>query len=907
MTHRTAPLAAATVELLEPRLLMSSGALIVTNASLASAFAPVAEWYTRKGYPASVVTLDAISAMYTGRDLQEQLRNCIRDFHDNHGVDYVLLGGDNTIVPDRDTRVVVSSYVESTMPTDLYYASLSGTWDADGDGIFGEAIVDGVNLAYDVMVARYPIRTAAHVQTLFNKVLAYELNPPTANWATEMLSTGTELWSSYGPGTYNGITYDRTVSDAEIKGRTADALYVQPYWNERTLDVLYDTATSWDAAVAGDYTLTASNLLSAMTNGYQFMHMATHGSTFAWGMESGSSFSSSSLNTTPGLADVAIITTIACNTGGFDAGDACLSEAFLRSENASTIVYLGCSRYGWGYYGGSLGPSFRYSYQFYQEFLQNNRRLAADAFMASKEAFELVSRYEGAYRWVQFGLNFQGDPLIQMYRTDPTALAPLFNGWISEGAQTYTVSNLPAGARVCLWQGDSVYEVGSAGANGVYEATIAPGTGTMRVTIVAPDAPVYLADVNVIEPPTVERSSPAGQAMETMFDPTFYLARHTAAAAAVAAGTYADAFEYYLRAGIRQGHSPSGLFDEGYYLRTNPDIAAVVAAGELASGFEHFAQYGLREGRSSLGIFDAAFYLRANPDVLAAVAGGTFRSAFEHFACFGVRENRSPSLFFDPQYYAQHSGEALGTLSGGTLSADGWSSTLEHYLDVGRWENRNPSAWFDATYYVQQNPDVAAGVAAGAVPTVFDHFVLWGQTEGRDPLAIFQQAYYLQQNPDVAAACQAGMFRSAYEHFLLFGIHEQRAFAPNYDESLYLTSNPDVAAAVAQQQVGSGMEHFLTFGRLEGRTVSTAPTVVDVALPAGGPDLLANPGDSSLPSGGSPAIPAAVLPADVLALDDALLMPLGECPGGSADAGWTGPGEPEAVFDALAASPALAA
>ncbi len=484
-------------ESLEKRLLMSGGALIITNSQLAAAFQQVADWYTRKGYPAEIVTLDAIYSQYSGVDSQERIRNCIRDYHDNEGVDYVLLGGDDSIVPDRNTYVKVGSYIQTTMPTDLYYASLEGTWDSDGDHIYGEAGQDtDVYLTYDVIVGRYPVRTAEHVTNLYNKVVAYETTPPQTDWATEMLAAGVRLWNSYGAGTYNGISFDHTASDAEIKSLTADAEYVLPYWSERDLDIFFDSATSWDGAASGDYSLNAANLSAAMSNGYQFMQMSTHGNYTLWGLESGG-YSSGTVSGLSDPFDVAIVSTMACNTGGFDAADPALSEAFLRSPDTGTIVYLGCSRYGWGYASTSLGPSLRYSYQFYKEFLTGESTLAGEAFAASKEYFAPSSAYDGSYRWVQFGLNFQGDPMVQMYRTDPVTLDPVYASQIDDDAQTFTVSGLTPGARVCLWQGEGVYEVGEADGQGEYSVQIDPETGELLLTVIAQDAAVYTGTIDV--------------------------------------------------------------------------------------------------------------------------------------------------------------------------------------------------------------------------------------------------------------------------------------------------------------------------------------------------------------------------------------------------------------------------
>ena len=74
---------------LEPRLLMSNGVLLITNEALVGSFQQVANWYTRKGYPAQIVTTEDIYENYSGVDAQAKIRNCITEFHNTGGADTV--------------------------------------------------------------------------------------------------------------------------------------------------------------------------------------------------------------------------------------------------------------------------------------------------------------------------------------------------------------------------------------------------------------------------------------------------------------------------------------------------------------------------------------------------------------------------------------------------------------------------------------------------------------------------------------------------------------------------------------------------------------------------------------------------------------------------------------------------
>ena len=115
-----------------------------------------------------------------GSDL-ESIRNYIRDAYTNWGIEYVLIGGDDTVVPapmlwvsgmDENT-----TYYEDTMPADIYYACLDGPYNYDGDGKWGEPH-DGTNggdvdLIAEVYVGSACVDNIADVNNFVTKTVAY--------------------------------------------------------------------------------------------------------------------------------------------------------------------------------------------------------------------------------------------------------------------------------------------------------------------------------------------------------------------------------------------------------------------------------------------------------------------------------------------------------------------------------------------------------------------------------------------------------------------------------------------------------------------------------------------------------------------------------------------------------------
>ena len=140
--------------------------VVVTGAGLDTVFQRLADWKTAKGVPAVVRTMDWVYAYYTGRDQAEQLRNYLKTLPDS-GVKYVLLGGDVDVVPFRKAFAMASEWGadprEDSLPCDLYFADLQGSWDANNNNVFGE-VDDSVNLYADLSVGRAPVNSVAQAQ-----------------------------------------------------------------------------------------------------------------------------------------------------------------------------------------------------------------------------------------------------------------------------------------------------------------------------------------------------------------------------------------------------------------------------------------------------------------------------------------------------------------------------------------------------------------------------------------------------------------------------------------------------------------------------------------------------------------------------------------------------------------------
>jgi hypothetical protein len=409
--------------------------LIITSAAMSNAFQQLATYRASAAggsHTTRVTTTNLIGTTYAGVDIQAKIRACISNAVATLGTTMVVLGGDDTIVLDRDCYVAAVGSIENNMPTDLYYSNLDGSWDADGDSIYGET-TDAVDLAWDVVVARIPVRTEAQATNYLNKVRAYEAGTPAAD---QIILGGPAAWSVYsGSGrptddvTGDGHAGFRStspahtyVSDSEKWLRRMYRDGVAKYWSA-TVGIICDTLTSWDGSTCGDYLESPANTQAAFNRNWTHLMFSGHGYPQGWGLES-AEYTQANATSLTGLT--AFVYTDACMTGHFDKNsnlvegysyvtEPCLGESFLRNARGGAVAYIGCARYGWGSPASwDGGPSMVYAYKFYKRLYESTNRTLGVAFAMHKADMIAQSGTDYCERWVQFGLNLLGDPALMM-------------------------------------------------------------------------------------------------------------------------------------------------------------------------------------------------------------------------------------------------------------------------------------------------------------------------------------------------------------------------------------------------------------------------------------------------------------------------------------------------------------
>lgn len=383
--------------------------LIITCDSLRSAFSPLVQWKNMKGIRTKIVSVEDIDGEYSDASIQIKIKHCIHDYFQNNNLKYVLLGGDDSIVPVMGCYAIVNDKLDSSIPADKFYACFDGAfdWDANGNGVKGE-ISDNVNLLQQIFLSRLPVQTAQHVHNYIQKLLIYEQSP-SQSYVQKFLLSGTKLWNYKPSGK----------SDAEEKSEKFYNENIAPYWGG-CLYRFFDTDSDFGGP---DYDLTEELLNSQLNNGYHFIHYASHGAQTSLSAEIGD-YTVDGVRELHNVTTPFLFTTMACETNHFDNGNSeCLSEAFIRHSQGGAIGYLGSSRSGWGYRNSdrytTLGSSFKYNASFFRNLFENNIFHFAEIVSVAKNAYIAEASDNSAMRWLQYSLNPLGDAEMPIYTVNP--------------------------------------------------------------------------------------------------------------------------------------------------------------------------------------------------------------------------------------------------------------------------------------------------------------------------------------------------------------------------------------------------------------------------------------------------------------------------------------------------------
>jgi parallel beta-helix repeat protein len=372
--------------------------VIITNNALKSSFQTLVNWKITRGLTATVVLTEDIlkDPRYNSdgpfgdgnsspkfNDTQARIRNFIRDAYLNWGTKYVLLGGDDEIIPSRGVYCsggYQHSYTDYNIPSDMYFGCLDSSWDKDNDTIFAEAVYpfpgpengtagEEADFFAEVYIGRAPVDTVQEAANFVAKIIAYEQNPQ-ADYLKKALMIGEKL-------------------DVLTEGANSMDLVT---------DIIPQYSTTRLYTRDGNFSPTA--VINNMNSGTHIINHDGHSSS-----ERVMGLSTSAVDNLVNT-EYFMIYSLGCYSAAFDeattgSGEA-IAEHFIYNAHGA-FAYIGNTRYGWYVQGSTDGPGERYGRSFFSV-LNSGIQNLGKALQLSKEQEPILDR------WTYFDLNLLGDP-----------------------------------------------------------------------------------------------------------------------------------------------------------------------------------------------------------------------------------------------------------------------------------------------------------------------------------------------------------------------------------------------------------------------------------------------------------------------------------------------------------------
>lgn len=383
--------------------------LILTTDELADGFIPLKEAHEQQGLRTMIKTLREVS-LIPSQITAENIRSFIQDEYVQHGIEYVLLGGDADIVPaamlwvsglDEDTY-----YYDTTLPADFYFGCLDGEFNGDKDDHIGEP-TDGdnggdVDLFAEVQIGRAPVGSLDEVTNFVSKTITYLLMDPTDPVLSKVLLAGEHL-GEFGIASWGGNYLDLLINGSDIDGYSTIGVPEERFDIERLYDRDYDS-NSWPS----------TEIINRVNEGLHILNHDGH-SNYGYNMKMVNNDVSLFTNEQP-FFDYSV----GCMAGGFDdpVGYDCFAEYLTVKNPYGAFASIMNARYGFFWAFSTDGDGTRYTREFWDAVFGENIACISKANQDSKEDnIFLIDR--SCMRWTFYELNLFGDPSVSFYVSLP--------------------------------------------------------------------------------------------------------------------------------------------------------------------------------------------------------------------------------------------------------------------------------------------------------------------------------------------------------------------------------------------------------------------------------------------------------------------------------------------------------
>jgi hypothetical protein len=435
--------------------------VIITTTDWVSAFQPLADWKTKKGVPANIVTLTWIYSTYTGSN-QDKIKAFVQDAYNNWGTTYFLMGGDTSYVPCHSHSFPSVDY--DPVPNDTYYADFDADW------------------VVEVNVGRASVNNTGNgpggIGAFINKIMTFEKNPPTSDYPRKAGLFGFDL--------------DGNTHTEQAKADIANSYLPPSTWN---VTAVYDSQTT------NHYTAA----MAAMNAGQMLINHSDHSNNDVMGVgyiNHGWLLSEDDMDSLTNGNRQSVLYSLGCDACSFDV-DNCIAEHFVRNVNGGGIAFIGNSRYGWFNSGDLNSLNLLYDKYFFRSLVQQGWYHLGAAVADHKNDYFPSDDY---YKYIWTELTLLGDPELPVWTAVILNFSATYPASVYVGAPaSFTVhvanGSYPiSGARVCLWKPGDIYLIQQTNTSGDATFSFTPGsTGTLNVTVTRQNYLPYEGTASVVE------------------------------------------------------------------------------------------------------------------------------------------------------------------------------------------------------------------------------------------------------------------------------------------------------------------------------------------------------------------------------------------------------------------------
>ncbi len=365
--------------------------IIITGDASAASFTNYIQWRDTQSVSTGLFSTADIYAAYPGADNAAKVRNFISDAYQTWAttatpLEYVILGGDDEIVPERGCYGQVGGTVDTRMPTDLYFSNLDGNWNADSDDIWGET-TDAVDMLPEVHLGRFPAETAEEFANIIRKTQYYVNYNTFSNNIAIMF--GENLNN-------NPLTWGGDYKD-DVAQHIPESYFLRTMYQR---DGTYSEQGVWDAINQGAHVMN---------------HMGHANETFLLGQGN---------NTIEQLenSEYGFLYTQGCYPAAFDQRTSSDGESIgehMSTTDGGVFAFIGNTRYGWYAPGSINGASQFYDREYFIGLYETLNTRFGKALSYSRLQNLNAALSDDVMRWCYYEVVLFGDPSIELKYPDP--------------------------------------------------------------------------------------------------------------------------------------------------------------------------------------------------------------------------------------------------------------------------------------------------------------------------------------------------------------------------------------------------------------------------------------------------------------------------------------------------------